>query len=39
MAGPIRLAGGTDNGVARDINNAGVIVGISSNGMASRERS
>lgn len=36
MAGLTRLAGGTDNGVAQDINNAGVIVGISSNGSASR---
>ena len=36
MAGLTRLAGDTDNGVAHGINNAGVIVGISSNGTASR---
>ena len=34
--GLTRLSGGTDNGVAHDINNAGTIVGISSNGTASR---
>lgn len=36
MSGLIRLAGGTDNGVAVDINNANVIVGSSSNGTASK---
>lgn len=36
MVGLTRLAGGSDNGVAQDINNTGVIVGISSNGVASR---
>lgn len=34
--GLTRLSGGTDNGVAHDINNAGTIVGISSNGTVSR---
>lgn len=36
MEGLTRLAGDTDNGVAHGINNAGVIVGISSNGTTSR---
>ncbi|MGD9633228.1 MAG: PEP-CTERM sorting domain-containing protein [Pirellulales bacterium] len=36
MSGLTRLAGDNDNGVAHDINNAGVIVGVSSNGSASR---
>lgn len=36
MSGLTRLAGDNDNGVAHDINNAGVIVGISSNGTASK---
>jgi len=36
MTGLTRLAGDNDRGVAQDINNAGVIVGISSNGTASR---
>lgn len=36
MTGLTRLAGNNDNGVAHDINNAGVIVGISSNGTVSR---
>lgn len=36
MSGLTRLAGDNDNGVAHDLNNAGVIVGISSNGTASR---
>jgi uncharacterized membrane protein len=36
MAGLTRLAGDNDNGVAQDINNAGVIVGVSSNGTISR---
>ena len=36
MTGLIRLAGDDDRGVAHDINNADVIVGISSNGSASR---
>jgi len=34
--GLTRLAGGADNGVASDINNAGTIVGVSSNGTVSR---
>lgn len=36
MNGLTRLAGDNDNGVAHDINNSNVIVGISSNGTASR---
>jgi probable HAF family extracellular repeat protein len=36
MSGLTRLAGDNDNGVAHDINNAGVIVGISNNGTVSR---
>jgi probable HAF family extracellular repeat protein len=36
MSGLTRLAGDNDNGVAHDINNAGTIVGISSNGTVSR---
>lgn len=36
MTGLTRLSGGADNGVAQDINNAGVIVGVSSNGTVSR---
>jgi probable HAF family extracellular repeat protein len=36
MTGLTRLAGDNDNGVAHDVNNAGVIVGISSNGSVSR---
>lgn len=36
MTGLTRLAGGNDNGVANDINNAGVIVGVSSNGTVIR---
>lgn len=36
MTGLTRLAGDNDNGVAHDINNNNVIVGISSNGTASR---
>ncbi len=36
MSGLTRLAGGTDAGVALDINNAHVIVGASSNGTASK---
>lgn len=36
MQGLTRLAGDSDRGVAEDINNAGVIVGISSNGTVSR---
>lgn len=36
MVGLTRLSGGADNGVAQDINNAGVIVGVSSNGTVSR---
>ncbi len=36
MSGLTRLAADNDNGVAHDINNAGVIVGISSNGTASK---
>ncbi len=36
MKGLRRLAGDNDNGVAHDINNNNVIVGISSNGSASR---
>lgn len=36
MSGLTRLAGGTDNGVALDINNSNVIVGSSSNGTASK---
>lgn len=36
MSGLTRLAGDNDNGVAHDINNTGVIVGISSNGTASK---
>lgn len=36
MAGLTRIAGDNDNGVANDINNAGVIVGVSSNGTVSR---
>ena len=36
MAGLPRLAGGNDNGVAMDINNAGTIVGVSSSGTVSR---
>lgn len=36
MSGLTRLAGGNDNGVAVDINNANVIVGSSSNGTASK---
>jgi probable HAF family extracellular repeat protein len=36
MSGLNRLAGDNDNGVAQDINNSNVIVGISSNGTTSR---
>lgn len=36
MTGLTRLAGDNDRGVAHDINNAGVIVGISSNGSVNR---
>lgn len=36
ISGLTRLAGDNDNGVACDLNNAGVIVGVSSNGTASR---
>jgi probable HAF family extracellular repeat protein len=36
MVGLTRLAGDNDRGVAQDINNAGVIVGASSNGVATR---
>lgn len=36
MTGLTRLAGDNDRGVAHDINNAGTIVGISSNGSVSR---
>lgn len=36
MIGLTRLAGDNDRGVAHDINNAGVVVGISSNGSVSR---
>lgn len=36
MSGLTRLAGDNDRGVAQDINNAGVIVGVSSNGTANR---
>ncbi len=36
MTGLTRLAGDNDNGVAHDINNNNVVVGISSNGTASR---
>jgi len=36
MVGLTRLAGDNDRGVAEDVNNAGVIVGISSNGTTSR---
>jgi probable HAF family extracellular repeat protein len=36
MTGLTRLAGDNDNGVAHDINSSNVIVGISSNGTASR---
>lgn len=36
MSGLTRLAGDNDRGVAHDVNNAGVVVGISSNGTVSR---
>ncbi|HYF37798.1 MAG TPA: choice-of-anchor M domain-containing protein, partial [Prosthecobacter sp.] len=36
MSGLTRLAGGTDAGVALDINNSNIIVGVSSNGTASK---